>query len=222
MQVADDDEKPEFRQTTRFWTVQNALTTFRYRQWNRHRCRWIAATRPKFVRVSSYIIKPPFPSDGGCAAASAGRSRTGDPAAARALRARLASLQSSQQPSTGGSRPSTYLRCSGVQRCPPPSLATFFRLSVSAVCGCCVTGPHPQTPIVAGPRAGSASRNSRRPALRHDQTPTASCRLPGRGCAPEALRPLSSSGSSRVAGTSCRLQLSTSAVTSALAETRPL
>ena len=70
------ETREEFRvKTTRVCTGQNAPTTFSVPTVdNRHHCRWIATARPKFVRVSPYIIKPPFPSDGGFAAASAGRS----------------------------------------------------------------------------------------------------------------------------------------------------
>jgi hypothetical protein len=39
--------------------------------------------------------------------------------------------------------------------------------------GAVLQGPHPQRPIVAGPRAGSASRVWRYPALRHVTIPPA-------------------------------------------------
>ena len=66
----------EFRtKVTRLCKRQNTPTTSRYRQWTIDTTADGSQTaRPKFVRVSPYIIKPPFPSDGGCAAASAGRS----------------------------------------------------------------------------------------------------------------------------------------------------
>jgi hypothetical protein len=54
--------------------VRGSMHHHRPRNTERHHSSMSMAANPGFVTSFLYFFKPPFPSDGGCAAASAGRS----------------------------------------------------------------------------------------------------------------------------------------------------